>query len=91
MGKEPFHWVVFDVLLLKCSAGTEALFADLGHFTYGSIQIAFSGLVYPSLLLAYLGQGAVLLNHPENADDPFYKSVPGVQSHLYVSLILLCM
>ncbi len=55
------------------------------------LQIAFSGLVYPSLLLAYLGQGAVLLNHPENADDPFYKSVPGVQSHLYVSLILLCM
>jgi len=55
------------------------------------LQIAFSGLVYPSLLLAYLGQGAVLLNHPENADDPFYKSIPGVQSHLYVSLILLCM
>ncbi len=54
------------------------------------LQIAFSGLVYPSLLLAYLGQGAVLLNHPENADDPFYKSIPGVQFHLYISLILLC-
>jgi K+ transporter len=39
MGKEPFHLVVFDVLLFKCSAGTEALFADLGHFTYGSIQV----------------------------------------------------
>ncbi len=55
------------------------------------LQIAFSGLVYPSLLLAYLGQGAVLLNHPEKADDPFYKSIPGVQSHLYISLILFCM
>ncbi|CAK9192836.1 unnamed protein product [Sphagnum troendelagicum] len=62
--------------VVLCITGTEALFADLGHFTYGSIQIAFSGLVYPSLLLAYLGQGAVLLNHPENADDPFYKSIP---------------
>jgi K+ transporter len=51
MGKEPFHWVVFDLLLLKCSAGTEALFADLGHFTYGSIQV---NNIFVLLLCDYL-------------------------------------
>jgi hypothetical protein len=41
------------------------------------LQIAFSTVVYPSLLLAYLGQAAFLLNYPEHSDNPFYKSLPG--------------
>jgi len=62
--------------VVLCITGTEALFADLGHFTSRSIQIAFSTVVYPSLLLAYLGQAAFLLNYPEHSDNPFYKSLP---------------
>ncbi len=49
------------------------------------LQIAFSTVVYPSLLLAYLGQAAFLLNYPEHSDNPFYKSLPGKWSHLYLS------
>jgi KUP system potassium uptake protein len=58
------------------SAGTEALFADLGHFTFQSIQIAFTGLVYPCLLLAYLGQAAFLFRNLESVGDAFYSSIP---------------
>ena len=47
-----------------CSA--EALFADIGHFNRQSIQIGMLFIVYPALLLTYLGQAAYLLKHPEN-------------------------
>ncbi|CAM6112022.1 unnamed protein product [Calypogeia fissa] len=62
--------------ILLCITGTEAMFADLGHFSVRAIQIAFSTIVYPSLLLAYTGQAAYLLKHPENVSVAFYKSVP---------------
>ncbi|KAI3503280.1 hypothetical protein L1887_31720 [Cichorium endivia] len=45
-----------------CITGAEAMFADLGHFSVPSIQIAFSFVVFPCLLLAYIGQAAYLLD-----------------------------
>ncbi|KAJ7547569.1 hypothetical protein O6H91_08G092600 [Diphasiastrum complanatum] len=63
--------------VVLCITGTEAMFADLGHFSVRSIQIAFTALVYPSLLSAYIGQAAYLLKHPEHVDQTFYKSIPG--------------
>ena len=50
--------------LLTCRA--EALFADLGHFNRQSIQIGMLFIVYPALLLTYLGQAAYLTAHPED-------------------------
>eukprot|EP00249_Psilotum_nudum_P018191 c26681_g2_i1 orf=652-3183(+) len=64
--------------LVLCITGGEAMFADLGHFSVRSIQIAFSCIVYPCLLLAYMGQAAYLLRYPSNVDDAFYKSTPDV-------------
>ncbi|GAU24470.1 hypothetical protein TSUD_319470 [Trifolium subterraneum] len=57
--------------------GSEAMFADLGHFNYMAIQIAFTFLVYPALILAYMGQAAYLSQH-HNADlqISYYVSVP---------------
>ncbi|KAG6466352.1 hypothetical protein ZIOFF_075843 [Zingiber officinale] len=55
------------------------MFADLGHFSYTAIQIAFTFLVYPSLILAYMGQAAFLsMNHNPYTNHPigFYASVP---------------
>lgn len=52
------------------------MFADLGHFTVRSIQIAFTSVVFPCLLLAYLGQGSYLLKYPTSADRIFYDCVP---------------
>ncbi|XP_048136571.1 potassium transporter 6-like isoform X2 [Rhodamnia argentea] len=60
----------------KCS---EAMFADLGHFSQLSIQIAFTSVVYPSLILAYMGQAAYLSKHHVIDNDyriGFYVSVP---------------
>ena len=46
--------------------GTEALFADMGHFGRRPIRLAWYGLVLPSLLCNYFGQGALLLQHPRS-------------------------
>lgn len=56
--------------------GAEALYADMGHFGRKPIQIAWLGLVLPSLALNYIGQGALLLRDPSTIDNPFFKSVP---------------
>jgi len=60
-----------------CLTGAEALYADLGHFGRAPIRIAWFGLVMPSLVLAYFGQGALLLAHPgEGAQQTFYGMAP---------------
>ncbi|MBA0697536.1 hypothetical protein Goari_021074, partial [Gossypium aridum] len=60
-------------------SGSEAMFADLGHFSQLSIKIAFTFVVYPSLILAYMGQAAYLSKHHILESDyriGFYVSVP---------------
>uniref|UniRef100_I1JC15 Potassium transporter n=1 Tax=Glycine max TaxID=3847 RepID=I1JC15_SOYBN len=71
-------WMALGGILL-CITGSEAMFADLGHFTQLSIKIAFTSVVYPSLILAYMGQAAYLSKHHNIAQDyhfGFYESVP---------------
>ncbi|MED6216959.1 putative potassium transporter 12 [Stylosanthes scabra] len=60
-----------------CITGAEAMFADLGHFSVRAIQIAFTCVVFPCLLLAYMGQAAFLLKNPTSYARVFYDSVPG--------------
>ncbi|KAG6715960.1 hypothetical protein I3842_04G023200 [Carya illinoinensis] len=58
---------------------SEAMFADLGHFSQLSIKIAFTCMVYPSLILAYMGQAAYLSKHhaiESHYRIGFYVSVP---------------
>ncbi|ERN06736.1 potassium transporter 5 [Amborella trichopoda] len=68
-------WISLGGIVL-CMTGTEAMFADLGHFSVRSIQIAFAGLVYPCLICAYVGQAAYLSHRPDHIGDAFYKSTP---------------
>ncbi|MCC6556149.1 MAG: potassium transporter Kup [Polyangiaceae bacterium] len=56
--------------------GAEALYADMGHFGRAPIRLAWYGLVLPALVLNYFGQGALLLQHPEAAVNPFFALVP---------------
>lgn len=56
--------------------GTEALYADLGHFGKRPIQLAWLLFVFPALLLSYFGQGALLLIDPGTSRNPFYLLVP---------------
>jgi KUP system potassium uptake protein len=56
--------------------GAEALYADMGHFGSKPIRAAWLIVVMPSLLLNYLGQGALLLSHPEKLENPFFLLYP---------------
>ncbi|PIN10086.1 hypothetical protein CDL12_17329 [Handroanthus impetiginosus] len=71
-------WMSLGGILL-CITGSEAMFADLGHFSQLSIKIAFTSMVYPSLILAYMGQAAYLSQHHDIQNGyrvGFYVSVP---------------
>ncbi|KAM7271304.1 hypothetical protein ACFE04_030518 [Oxalis oulophora] len=69
-------WLSLGGVMLSIT-GTEALFADLTLFPVSSIQIAFTVIVFPCLLCAYIGQAAYLVKHPEHVIDGFYRSIPG--------------
>ncbi|WNG13747.1 potassium transporter Kup [Cystobacter fuscus] len=56
--------------------GGEALYADMGHFGAKPIKLAWFGVVLPSLMLNYMGQGALLLRDPSAARSPFFLLAP---------------
>jgi KUP system potassium uptake protein len=62
--------------VVLCITGVEALYADMGHFGTRAIRLAWGVCVFPALLMNYFGQGALLLEHPEAAANPFYGLVP---------------
>ena len=63
--------------VVLCVTGAEALYADMGHFGKRPIRLAWFALAMPALVLNYFGQGAMLLDHPENVRNPFYEMAPG--------------
>jgi len=67
--------------------GGEALYADMGHFGIRPIRWMWVGLVMPSLLLAYFGQGAHALREPATFANPFFSMVPkGMATYALVVL-----
>ncbi|MCE0763237.1 potassium transporter Kup [Pseudonocardia kujensis] len=56
--------------------GAEALYADMGHFGRRPIRLAWFSLVFPALILDYLGQAALILDDPRAIDNPFYLLAP---------------
>ena len=62
--------------VVLCVTGAEALYTDMGHFGRRPIRIAWFGFVMPGLLLNYFGQAALLLHHPDAAQNPFYLAIP---------------
>jgi len=68
-------FIVLGAVFLAVT-GAEALYADLGHFGRKPIIAAWIGLVFPALVLNYLGQGALVLSQPESLSDPFFRLVP---------------
>ena len=59
-----------------CVTGAEALYADMGHFGPRPIRLAWSGVVFPSLILNYAGQSAIVLDGASTADNIFYRLCP---------------
>jgi KUP system potassium uptake protein len=76
MARHPHIAFVALGAVVLCVTGAEALYADLGHFGKLPIRLAWFALVWPALVLNYFGQGAMLLDHPENIKNPFYEMAP---------------
>ncbi len=67
--------IVIGAVFLSVT-GAEALYADLGHFGRKPIQAAWLAFVFPALAANYLGQGALVLAHPEAVSNPFFLLFP---------------
>ncbi|HEX5436590.1 MAG TPA: KUP/HAK/KT family potassium transporter, partial [Gemmatimonadaceae bacterium] len=76
---------ILGVVILAVT-GSEALYADMGHFGRRPIRLAWFALVFPALLLNYFGQGALLLRSAAAAQNPFYRLFP--TSLLYPMVVL---
>ena len=76
--------VLFAVFLV--TTGSEALYADIGHFGRRPIRRMWFLFVLPALLLNYFGQAAMLLHDPKAASQPFYHLIPPVLLYPIVAL-----
>jgi KUP system potassium uptake protein len=76
---DPRHAAVF-----LCVTGAEALYADMGHFGARPIRLAWSALVFPSLVLNYAGQAGIVL---EGAPNVFYRLCPSALLIPFVALV----
>ncbi|MEX3548404.1 MAG: potassium transporter Kup [Burkholderia sp.] len=68
-------YVVLGSVVLVLT-GTEALYADMGHFGMRPIRLAAYVLVMPSLILNYFGQGALLMQKPKAIENLFFLLAP---------------
>src|SRR6202166_256350 len=69
-----------------CVTGAEALYADMGHFGARPIRLAWSALVFPSLILNYAGQAALVLQGEPTSGNIFFRLCP---SALLIPLVVL--
>jgi KUP system potassium uptake protein len=72
----PFISFVASGAIVLVITGTEALYADMGHLGRPAVMTAWFALVFPALTLNYLGQGAMVLAHPETISNPFFQMAP---------------
>jgi KUP system potassium uptake protein len=77
IGENPrFAFLALGAVFLVVT-GSEALYADMGHFGRRPIRLVWVSLVLPALLLNYFGQGALLISDPTAISNPFYSLAPG--------------
>ena len=84
-------WFAFAALgaVVLVVTGGEALYVDMGHFGKRPIRLAWFGLVLPSLLINYFGQGALILKDPSAIHNPFFHMVPSAFLYPVVGLATL--
>jgi len=74
--KPSFAFFALGAIFLVVT-GSEALYADMGHFGKQAIRLGWFGMVFPALVLNYFGQGALLIADPLAIDNPFFRMPPG--------------
>ena len=72
--------------IFLCVTGAEALYADMGHFGKRPIRLSWFAVVFPSLVVNYAGQTAIVLKGAPTADNIFYQLCPHM---LLVPMVLL--
>lgn len=80
-------WAMGSVFLVV--TGCEALYADMGHFGRSPIRRAWYYLVFPALVINYLGQGALILAKPEAITNPFFMLAPEWALYPLVALVTM--
>jgi KUP system potassium uptake protein len=82
-------WLTLGGVVLCCT-GAEALYADRGHFGASPIRMTWFGIVFPAVMLSYLGQAGFILSHPASVTkasfNPFFQLIP--QSMLVPMVVL---
>ena len=73
---DPVRGVALLGAVVLAVTGSETLYADMGHFGKAAVRRTWFWIVFPSLLLNYFGQGALLLRSPGAIDNPFFRMVP---------------
>ncbi len=75
MGENGFIAFVALGAVVLAITGAEALYADMGHFGKRPIRMAWFWVCFPSLVLNYLGQGALLIRNPDAIANPFFNQL----------------
>lgn len=74
-GEPMMAFIAMGAIVLTIT-GAEALYADMGHFGSRPIRLAWFYVVFPALIINYLGQAALILNQPDTAVAPFFSMAP---------------
>ncbi len=71
------RWIAFIALgaVVLTLTGAEALYADMGHFGRKPVRMAWFFITFPALALNYLGQGSLLMSHPDAISNPFFQQL----------------
>lgn len=73
--ENPFTSFIALSAIVMAFTGSEALYADMGHFGPTPIRLAWFRIVFPALVLNYMGQGGLLLRNPSALSNPFFKQL----------------
>jgi KUP system potassium uptake protein len=76
LADHPFTAFIAMGAVVLVITGAEALYADMGHFGRRPIRVSWFALVFPALILNYLGQAALIINDPSAVTNPFYLLAP---------------
>ncbi len=74
--QDPFIAFIAMGAVVLSITGAEALYADMGHFGARPIRLAWFAVVFPALVLNYLGQGGMILRDPTTIENPFFLMAP---------------
>ena len=87
IGHHGLHTFIILSSVILAVTGAEALYADLGHFGKRPIRLSWFLIVAPSLVLNYLGQAAIALEHPGTKENLFFATASSNSIRIYLVIL----